>query len=42
MLVGTRAFLETREFFEKNKCYTKALKGTRAYYDFWDSETKNV
>ena len=40
MLSNTRAFLETREYFEKNGCYTKALRGTRSYYDFWDNETK--
>lgn len=40
MLTNTRAFLETREYFEQHGVYTKALKGTRAYYDFWDNEIK--
>jgi hypothetical protein len=40
MLSNTRAFLETRIYFEKNGCYTKSLKGTRAYYDFWDEEKR--
>jgi hypothetical protein len=38
MLVGTSAFTETRDYFEKHKVYTKALRGTRPYYEFWDNE----
>ena len=38
MLTNTKAFLEAREYFEKHGVYTKALKGTRGYYDYWDDQ----
>jgi len=40
MLVGTKQFLESREYFKKHGVYTKALEGTHAYNEFWDEETK--
>lgn len=40
MLVGTKAFLETREFFESSGLYTKALPGTYQYKEYWENEKK--
>lgn len=38
MLVGTKEFLEVREYFEKHQMYTKSLPGTYQYKEFWDNE----
>ena len=38
MLIGTNVFLEARNYFLKEGVYTKALKGSRPYYEFWDNE----
>jgi hypothetical protein len=40
MLVGTKAFLETREFFNKHQMYTKALPGTYQYKEFWEEQRR--
>lgn len=40
MLVGTKAFLETRDFFIKEKLYTKAVPGTFQYKEFWEEEKR--
>ena len=40
MLSNTKLFIEAREYFKKNGVYTKALRGTRAFYDFWDEEER--
>jgi hypothetical protein len=40
MLSNTKLFLEARDYFKKHGVYTKALRGTRAYYDFWDEEKR--
>ena len=38
MLIGTKQFLETRQFFETHDMYTKALPGTYQYKEFWDEQ----
>jgi hypothetical protein len=40
MYVNTEEFRRTALHFEKNKYYTAAIPGTKAYYDFWDEEAR--
>lgn len=39
-LIGTKQFLESREYFEKHGVYTKALQGTYQFDQYWDEELK--
>ncbi len=38
--INTSEFSEVANYFTLNKCYTKAIKGTKEYKEFWKRETK--
>lgn len=40
VFVNTHVFRECATYFEKHEVYTKYVKGTRLYKDFWRRETK--
>ncbi len=40
IFINTHEFTEVARFYEVNKCYTLAIKGTREYNQFWKRETE--